>query len=70
MSSFIYFPCSKSGRILKGFCPTIANRAFMLRDVCDYRKFSKRIKYYAFAVYDVSLMSASIDSGRLTIVKL
>lgn len=72
MKSFIYFPCSKSGRILKGFCPTIADGTSMLRDVCEYRKFSKRfgIKYYAFAVYDDSFMTDGIDFSCLSIVKL
>lgn len=71
MSDFIYFPCSKSGKILKGFCPSIADGTTMLRDICNYRKFSKRfgIKYYAFAVYD-SEMASYIDLERFTIVKL
>ena len=71
MDTFIYFPCSKNGQILKGFCPTVADGNQMLRDVCNYKLFSKRfgIRYYAFKVYSENdLCGISLDS--LSICKL
>lgn len=72
MVQFIYFPCSKSGKILKGFCPTVGDGNHMLNDVISYRKFGKKfgIKYYAFKIYSDSDLSDGISSLDLNVVKL
>ena len=71
MDKFIYFPCLKSGKILRGFCPSIADGSSMLKDVCNYKRFSKQfgIKYYAFKVYSDSDLNG-LSYSDLTICKL
>ena len=71
MAQFIYFPCTKSGNILKGFCPTIADGTSLLNDVSNYKKFVTKfkIKYYAFRPTKKN-DDYSINPAEMTICEL
>lgn len=49
MNGFKLYPCTKSGKMLKGFCMTICDDpADVLATVAGWRRFSEKfgIKYY------------------------
>lgn len=59
MAHNVYFyPCTKSGKMLKGFCRTISDCAGLYHSIDNWKKFSAqfnfKISYYALSFDDVT----------------
>ena len=54
MKQFYFYPCTKTGKMKKGFCRCIGSAYDLLKTLNDWRKFAKRfnLKYYAFKPAD------------------
>lgn len=50
MAQFQFYPCKKTGKLLKGFCLCEGSGIDMLRTIADWKKYAQQfgIKYYAF----------------------
>lgn len=65
--NFEVYPCSKDGKLLKGFCLTQCDGNGVMHTVAGYRRFSKKfgIEYYAFRCISLPDMDFTVVSLNL-----